>query len=115
MVIPPGRAWDSACPAPEDWSMNSTSRRRPVKARPSLSSNGQMANPSHISFNANDRSYLAIVKKEIHQLAVQAGFEQKKINEIDIIVSELGSNLIKHASGGEILAGILPAAEGVGL
>jgi anti-sigma regulatory factor (Ser/Thr protein kinase) len=74
-----------------------------------------MANPSHISFNANDRSYLAIVKKEIHQLAVQAGFEQKKVNEIDIIVSELGSNLIKHTSGGEILAGILPAAEGVGL
>jgi anti-sigma regulatory factor (Ser/Thr protein kinase) len=74
-----------------------------------------MVNPSHISFNANDRSYLAIVKKEIHQLAVQTGFEQRKINEIDIIVSELGSNLIKHASGGEILAGILPAAEGVGL
>ena len=74
-----------------------------------------MVNPSHISFNANDRSYLAIVKKEIHQLVVQAGFGQKKINEIDIIVSELGSNLIKHASGGEILAGILPAAEGGGL
>jgi anti-sigma regulatory factor (Ser/Thr protein kinase) len=74
-----------------------------------------MVNPSHISFNANDRSYLAIVKKEIHQLAVQTGFEQKKINEIDILVSELGSNLIKHASGGEILAGILPTAEGGGL
>jgi anti-sigma regulatory factor (Ser/Thr protein kinase) len=74
-----------------------------------------MVNPSHISFNANDRSYLSIVKKEIHQLAIQAGFEQKKINEIDIVVSELGSNLIKHASGGEILAGILPAGEGVGL
>jgi anti-sigma regulatory factor (Ser/Thr protein kinase) len=74
-----------------------------------------MVNPSHISFGANDRSYLAIVKKEIHQLAVQAGFGQKKINEIDILVSELGSNLIKHASGGEILAGILPAGEGAGL
>lgn len=74
-----------------------------------------MVNPSHISFNANDRSYLAIVKKEIHQLAAQAGFEQKKINELDILVSELGSNLIKHASGGEILAGILPAGQGAGL
>ena len=74
-----------------------------------------MVNPSHISFGANDRSYLAIVKKEIHLLTVQAGFGQKKINEIDILVSELGSNLIKHASGGEILAGILPAAEGSGL
>ena len=74
-----------------------------------------MVNPSHISYSANDRSYLAIVKKEIHQLAVQTGFGQKKINEIDILVSELGSNLIKHASGGEILAGILPPGEGAGL
>jgi anti-sigma regulatory factor (Ser/Thr protein kinase) len=74
-----------------------------------------MDNPSHISFNANDRSYLAIVKKEIHQLVVRAGFGQKKINEIDIVVSELGSNLIKHASGGEILAGILPPGAGAGL
>jgi anti-sigma regulatory factor (Ser/Thr protein kinase) len=74
-----------------------------------------MVNPSHISFNANDRSYLAIVKREIHQLAVEAAVGQKKINEIDILVSELGSNLIKHASGGEILAGILPAREGSGL
>jgi anti-sigma regulatory factor (Ser/Thr protein kinase) len=74
-----------------------------------------MVNPSHISFSANDRSYLAIVKKEIHQLAIQAGLGQKKINEIDILVSEMGSNLIKHASGGEILAGVLPAGEGAGL
>jgi anti-sigma regulatory factor (Ser/Thr protein kinase) len=74
-----------------------------------------MVNPSHISFNANDRSYLAIVKREIHKLAVDAVFGQKKINEIDILVSELGSNLIKHASGGEILAGILPAVDGAAL
>jgi anti-sigma regulatory factor (Ser/Thr protein kinase) len=74
-----------------------------------------MGNASHTSFNANDRSYLAIVKKEIHKLAVLAGFDQKKIDEIDIIVSELGSNLIKHASGGEILAGILPTGQGLAL
>jgi anti-sigma regulatory factor (Ser/Thr protein kinase) len=74
-----------------------------------------MVNASHTSFNANDRSYLAILKKEIHKLVVLAGFDQKKVDEIDIIVSELGSNLIKHASGGEILAGILPVGQNIAL
>jgi anti-sigma regulatory factor (Ser/Thr protein kinase) len=66
-----------------------------------------MVNPSHISLVATDRSYLAGIKKEVHKLAVQARFEQKKINEVDILISELGTNLIKHANGGEILAGIV--------
>src|ERR1700722_1560547 len=66
-----------------------------------------MVNPSHIPFIVNDRSYLARLKREIHALAVQAGFEQKKLNEIDIVVSELGSNLVKHAKGGELLVGVV--------
>jgi len=74
-----------------------------------------MANTEHISFNANDKSYLSILKKEIHKIALQAGFEQKRLNEIDIIVSELASNLVKHASGGEILAGVISNARGIAL
>jgi anti-sigma regulatory factor (Ser/Thr protein kinase) len=74
-----------------------------------------MVSTPYISFNASDRSYLAILKKEIHRLAMQGGFESKQLAEIDIIVSELGSNLVKHASGGEILAGILQTEEGMTL
>ncbi len=74
-----------------------------------------MVSTPYISFNASDRSYLAILKKEIHKLAVQGGFETKKLAEIDIIVSELGTNLVKHAKGGEILAGILQTGDGVTL
>jgi anti-sigma regulatory factor (Ser/Thr protein kinase) len=66
-----------------------------------------MVNTRHISFNANDRSYLSILKKEIHRLVTLNGFEQKKIDEIDLLVAEIGSNLVKHATGGEILAGII--------
>jgi anti-sigma regulatory factor (Ser/Thr protein kinase) len=66
-----------------------------------------MVNPSHISFIVNERSYLARLKREIHALAVQAGFDQKKLNEVDIVVSELGSNLVKHAKSGELLAGVV--------
>ncbi|MGN6417398.1 MAG: SpoIIE family protein phosphatase [Pseudobacter sp.] len=65
-----------------------------------------MANRTHVVFKANDRSYFAILKKEIHQLAVAAGFNEKKIGELDIVVSEVVSNLVKHAGGGEIWVAI---------
>jgi len=69
----------------------------------------------HVSFNASDRSYLAIIKKEIHRLALQKGFEPKKLNEIDIVVAELGTNLVKHTANGEILVTILQEGERIAL
>jgi anti-sigma regulatory factor (Ser/Thr protein kinase) len=66
-----------------------------------------MVNTPHISFNANDRSYLSILKKEIHRMVTHNGFEQKKIAEIDLLVAEMGSNLVKHAVEGEILVAIV--------
>ena len=62
-----------------------------------------MVNRTHVSFRADDRSYFAILKKEIHLLAVSAGFCEKKIAEIDIIIAEIVSNLVKHAGGGQLL------------
>lgn len=67
------------------------------------SQSGRMDSGVHISFNAEDRSYLAILKKEIHSLVAAAGFNESKTGEIDIVVAEMASNLIKHAGGGEIL------------
>jgi anti-sigma regulatory factor (Ser/Thr protein kinase) len=61
-----------------------------------------MVNRIHAAFRADDRSYFAILKKEIHALAVTAGFSDKKVGEIDIIIAELTSNLVKHAGGGTI-------------
>ncbi|MBV4355841.1 ATP-binding SpoIIE family protein phosphatase [Pinibacter aurantiacus] len=74
-----------------------------------------MANEIHISFNASDRSYFSILKKEIHQIAVGLHFSQKKIGEIDIIVAEITSNLAKHAGGGEILVHAITAPDEEGL
>lgn len=62
-----------------------------------------MVNPIHVSLKAHDRSYFAILKKEIHALAVAAGLNERKVGEIDIIVAELVSNLVKHAGGGDVL------------
>ncbi len=66
-----------------------------------------MDNRIHVSFNANDRSYFAILKKEIHLLAVGAGLNDKKVGEIDIVVSEIVSNLVKHGGGGQLLVKVV--------
>ena len=61
-----------------------------------------------MSFAANDRSYFSLIKKEIHRMAAEAGIPAKRVNEIDLIVAEMTSNLFKYSEDGEILAGIFP-------
>lgn len=65
-----------------------------------------MVDATHKSFDASDRSYYAIIKKEVHSLAVTSGFDEKKIARLDIIVAEITSNLHKYSQGGELLLGI---------
>lgn len=62
-----------------------------------------MVNAVHLRLNATDRSYFAILKKEVHALAVAGGFGVKRLAELDIVVAEIVSNLAKHAGGGEVL------------
>ncbi|RYD58182.1 MAG: serine/threonine protein kinase [Sphingobacteriales bacterium] len=66
-----------------------------------------MDRQDHICFNAQDRSYFSILKKEIHKIVAEAGFSATKVGEIDIIVAEMTSNLVKHAEGGEILVRLM--------
>lgn len=74
-----------------------------------------MVSPTYTSFNAEDRSYFAILKKEIHVIATNAGFNDVKTGEIDIIVAEMSSNLIKHGGGGEILVGIVGEGDNIAI
>jgi len=62
-----------------------------------------MVNKPHLFLSVPDRSYFAIIKKEIHQLAVEAQFTPQKVAEVDIIVAELVSNIIKHGRDGYLL------------
>ncbi|MCX2480837.1 SpoIIE family protein phosphatase [Pedobacter sp. MC2016-15] len=64
-----------------------------------------MVDATHKSFSASDRSYFAIIKKEIHNLASSLNFDLHRIAELDIIVAEITSNLHKYANGGELLVG----------
>jgi len=64
-----------------------------------------MVDATHISLQANDRSYFSLLKKEVHQRLVDTGMESTRIAEVDIIVAEMTSNLFKYADDGEILFG----------
>lgn len=61
-----------------------------------------MGNNFFYNHKIEDRSYLSFVKREIHSLISKTGFESMRAGELDIVVSELLSNLIKHAGSGEI-------------
>lgn len=54
-------------------------------------------------YKIDDRSLIAFIKREIHNLALQIGFSPHRAAETDIIVAELTSNLIKFGNGGELL------------
>jgi len=65
------------------------------------------------SYKVDDRSYIAFVKREIHNLVHNAGFSTLRLGEIDIIISELTSNLIKYGGSGELLYRIASEKEAV--
>lgn len=55
----------------------------------------------HQSFPIADPSYLSSVKRSIAKLAFRYGFDEKQRGKIDIAVSEMASNLVKHATAGQ--------------
>lgn len=55
------------------------------------------------SYSIEDRSYIAYLKREIHKEVATGSFTEQRAGEIDIIVSEICSNLVKYATSGEIL------------
>lgn len=71
-----------------------------------------MANDFFHSYKIEDRSHLSFIKREIHNAVAQAGFASQRAGEIDIIVSELCSNVVKHANGGELLYRLISGNEG---
>ena len=62
-----------------------------------------MDSATHTSYFAGDRSYFSILKKDINKKAAEAGFSARRLGELDIIVAEMTSNLLKHAENGELL------------
>ena len=74
-----------------------------------------MAELTHTRFLLPERSYQAIVRSDLKKMAESAGFSGHRLGEVEILIAELTSNLLKHAAkGGEILARITKKpAEGI--
>lgn len=66
---------------------------------------------SFSSYHIEERSFVAYIKREIHNQVARSKFDETTAGKIDIIVSEITSNLVKHAGGGELLYRILDVDE----
>jgi len=62
-----------------------------------------MLNTHHRAYPVTDRSQMAAVKRDVHALATSLGFSTSRVGEVDIIVAEILSNLVKYAQAGELL------------
>jgi len=62
-----------------------------------------------------ERSRVAEARRLACQAAMQQGFNENEIGRIAIAATELATNLVKHAGGGEIAIGPFDDSEGTGL
>jgi anti-sigma regulatory factor (Ser/Thr protein kinase) len=58
-----------------------------------------------ISVLVNDESQVAEARREVTAIARQQGFNEVHVGRAALVTTELATNLIKHARGGEILVG----------
>ncbi|MEQ9442270.1 MAG: ATP-binding protein/SpoIIE family protein phosphatase [Cyclobacteriaceae bacterium] len=64
-------------------------------AQPLPSSAGENNSGAHSSYRFDDRSFLSLIKREVAQKARALGFSAERVGTLDIIISELSSNLLK--------------------
>jgi len=67
-----------------------------------------MANEPHRLISLPNRTYQAVARSEIKRIAGAVGFDAKRMAELEIIIAEITSNIVKHTtSGGELLIKVL--------
>lgn len=74
-----------------------------------------MTDSLHRSYPVVDRSYVSIIKRDVRAMGKRMEFPDAKMGELDIIIAELTSNLIKYAQSGELLVRALPDALNPGI
>lgn len=60
-----------------------------------------MNNTTYTSYQPKAGSY-SLLKKDINKQAADAGFSPEKLEELELIVSEMTSNLLKYSQTGEL-------------
>ena len=67
------------------------------------------------SIAVNDTSQIAEARREAGAIAERNGFSEADTGRVALIATELGTNLIKHGRGGELLVGTFEDNEGSGI
>jgi anti-sigma regulatory factor (Ser/Thr protein kinase) len=68
-----------------------------------------------ISMAVNDVSQVAEARREAAAIAARSGFVEADAGRVALVATELGTNLIKHGRGGELLIGPYEDADGGGI
>jgi len=67
----------------------------------------------HRRFILPDKTYANIIKRDITGMAINCGLSKTQVGKVNIVVSEMASNLVKYASkGGEFLVRCLDSEPG---
>jgi anti-sigma regulatory factor (Ser/Thr protein kinase) len=61
----------------------------------------------------DDRSQVGEARRRVVELAARAGLDEVPRERLALLVNELGTNLVKHAGGGELLVRALPGRPAV--
>ena len=59
-----------------------------------------------------DTSHVAEARRECIRIAERAGFSEADAGRVAIVATELATNLLKHASNGVLIAGLIAAGSG---
>src|SRR3954471_870320 len=70
-----------------------------------------MALSTPVRLRVEDPSGVAPARRAVEELADGLGFDEQRRGEAAIVVTELATNLIRHAGGGEITLRINRAAD----
>ena len=63
-----------------------------------------MDDQPHVRFSIDERSEINLLKKKLRKLGVVTGLPDHQLGKLDIIISEITSNFLKHATApGEVL------------
>lgn len=73
-----------------------------------------MINQQHF-YSVTEKSQVGEARRRMSELAEQIGFDQTASERVAIVVTELATNLLKHAGEGELVVRTLPMAAHTGL
>ena len=68
-----------------------------------------------LRFEIAESTQVGNARRAVQEMAEQAGLDETQAGKVAIAITELGSNLVKHGGGGELLARALSNGNGQGL